>query len=117
MEQWGFVDHLVFGGGVAVAGNGFLPWRYSAEGMHVTNAHGYWKAGTVEEKGISPLVWTERGARAACPAHWDGGFKGVLSGYSWQFFVPPVLCCDLLCLRCYRCCKKLRMPNIRRLRA
>ncbi len=70
VEQWGFASHLVFGGGVAVAGNDFLPWRYSAEGTHVTNAHGCWKSWGCGGKGVylPPLVWTARGARVVCPA-------------------------------------------------
>ena len=114
VEQRGFADHLACGGGGAVAGNGSLPWCHSAEGTHVTNAHGCWKAGAVEEKGyIFPL-----GVDCACGVPGvPVGVEGALLGYSWQSFVSSILCCYLLCLLCYRCCKKFRMPSMRRLRA
>ena len=60
VEQRGFADHLAFGGGGAVAGSGFLPWCYSAEGTHVTNAHGFWKSCDCGGKGVYPLVCLAR---------------------------------------------------------
>ena len=71
------------------------------------------KLGLWRGRGIYPPWCGLRGGAGGVPGAPVGG-EGALLGYSWQPFVPPTLCCDLLCLRCY---KKLRMPSIRRLRA
>ena len=88
---------------------GVIPRKERMSPMHMVAG----KLGLWRKRGISSPGVDCEGARAACPARrWGGG--GALLGYSWQSFVLPILCCDLLCLRCY---KKFRMPSMRRLRA